>query len=63
MTASELRAALQRLRLRQGAFAALLGVHRVTVGRWANSELEVPGYVAAYLALAERCGVEQEQLR
>jgi DNA-binding transcriptional regulator YiaG len=57
MTALELRLALKRLRLRQGAFAQLLGVHRVTVGRWVNSELEVPRYVAAYLELAERCAV------
>jgi DNA-binding transcriptional regulator YiaG len=55
MTALELRAALKRLRLRQGAFAALLGVHRVTVARWTSGEREVPHYAAAYLELAERC--------
>ena len=54
MTALEVRLALKRLRLRQWQFAALLGVHRVTVGRWVTGEAEVPKYVSAYLELAER---------
>jgi DNA-binding transcriptional regulator YiaG len=60
MTGSELRAALQRLGLRHGTFAQLLGVHRVTVGRWLSglcSEREVPRYASAYIELAERSSI------
>jgi DNA-binding transcriptional regulator YiaG len=56
MSATELRSTLVRLRLRQGALAETLGVHRVTVGRWASGEAEVPRYAIAYLELLERLG-------
>jgi DNA-binding transcriptional regulator YdaS (Cro superfamily) len=52
MTYREFRAALGQLRLSQVAFAATLGVHPVTVARWAGGALAVPRYAAAYLELA-----------
>ena len=54
MTATEFRATLARLKLRQSAFALELGVHRVTVARWISGELAVPRYAVAWLELAER---------
>jgi DNA-binding transcriptional regulator YiaG len=59
MTAPELRAILTRLRLRQGALAEILGVHRMTVGRWMSGRAEVPRYAAAYLDLLQ----EHERLK
>lgn len=52
--AREFRETLARLRLRQSALAKELGVHPVTVSRWANGALPIPQYVVAYLRLYER---------
>jgi DNA-binding transcriptional regulator YiaG len=54
MTANEFRAALARLRLRQTAFAETLGVHRVSVNRWANGKETIPRYAIAWLELQEQ---------
>jgi DNA-binding transcriptional regulator YiaG len=53
MTGEEFKAALARLRLRQAAFARRLGLHEVTVSRWATGSRRIPNYIVAYLELAE----------
>jgi len=63
MTSDELRAALARLQLRQVALAAALGVHRVTVARWASGRVEVPRHVAAWLALYARAQADASPSR
>jgi hypothetical protein len=51
MTATELRATLGTLDLRQHQAARLLGVTIRAVGMWINEEREIPGPVAAYFNL------------
>lgn len=50
MTSAEFRAALAALGETQASLARTLGVHPMTVMRWANGHLAVPQYVQAYLA-------------
>lgn len=52
--AREFREALAGLKLRQSALAKELGVHAVTVSRWAHGAVPIPQYVVAYLRLYER---------
>jgi DNA-binding transcriptional regulator YiaG len=54
MTPDEFRAALKELGIRQGWFAARLGVHPVTVSKWAHGTLEVPRYASFALELLLR---------
>jgi DNA-binding transcriptional regulator YdaS (Cro superfamily) len=51
MTPDEFRAALKELSIRQGWLAARLGVHPVTVSKWAHGTLEVPPYASFALEL------------
>jgi transcriptional regulator with XRE-family HTH domain len=51
MTADEFRAALKACGLRQNALAELLGVHIMTVNKWAKGLLPVAPYAVAYLDL------------
>ena len=51
MTASELRAALDKLELGQAALADHIGVHRESVSRWCSGETPVPGPVAVAVNL------------
>lgn len=60
MTSAEFRAALAELGLSQAQLSRTLGVHPMTVMRWANGHLVVPRYVAAYLALKMALGVDRK---
>jgi DNA-binding transcriptional regulator YiaG len=52
MTSAEFKAALAAAQLSRRSLALTLGVHVVTVNRWACGVLDVPQYAAAYLILA-----------
>lgn len=51
MTDSEFKALLAAAGLSRRLLAEVLGVHIVTVNRWACGDLAVPKYAAAYLQL------------
>lgn len=51
MTKEEFKNALKALKLSQSKFAREIDVSHITVNRWANGALDVPGYAAAYLRL------------
>ena len=51
MTNTEFRVAMKSLGVSQNWLAERLGVHWVTVSRWANGALEVPPYASFTLDL------------
>ena len=52
MTSAEFKAALAAAGMTRRSLACVLGVHIVTVNRWATGALPVPMYASAYLTLA-----------
>lgn len=54
MTPKELQAWLERVRLSQGELAKHLGVHIITVNRWANGAREIPPFLPLALETLER---------
>ena len=54
MQASDLRLWLERYELSQGDLAHLLGVHILTVNRWANEAREIPPFLDLALETLER---------
>jgi DNA-binding transcriptional regulator YiaG len=51
MTATELRKIRKRLRITQARFAALVGVHVVTVKRWETKARRIPPTTARLIQL------------
>lgn len=47
MTAEQLKSLRRKLRLTQAQFAAILGVHRVTVAKWENGSRAIEPLIAA----------------
>jgi len=60
MTASEFRARLSALKLRQKWLAQHLGISTTTVNRWATGALPVAPYVPFVLELLERLGLDED---
>lgn len=54
MTPLELQDWLTRMKLSQGELAKELGVHIITVNRWANGAREIPPFLSLALETLER---------
>lgn len=61
MTPDEFRAALKDLGIRQGWLAGRLGVHPVTVSKWANGTLAVPPYASFALELLHQLPIARRK--